>query len=147
MIAPAESTSFLAGTGGVPGGREVGYWIQSNVPAEATFMTIGPSMANIIKFYGHRNAYGVSVSPNPLHRNPSYDPVYNPDYQIRMGDLQYLVWDSYSAERTSFFSDKMLFYVKKFNGRAVLTQTVPVTTPDGSIVQKPVIIIYQVHPR
>jgi 4-amino-4-deoxy-L-arabinose transferase-like glycosyltransferase len=44
---------FLAGTGGVPGGRETGRWIDDNVPAGATVLTLGPSMANIIGYYGH----------------------------------------------------------------------------------------------
>jgi len=147
MISPAQGTSFLAGTGGVPGGREAGAWIDANVPTGATFMTIGPSMANIIKFYGYREAYGLSVSPNPLHRNPSYDPLYNPDFLIRMGDLQYLVWDSFSAGRSSFFSEKLLWYAQKYNGRVVHQQNVTVTTPEGHPVEKPVIIIYEVHPQ
>lgn len=92
-IQPATSSLFLAGTGGVPGGRELGNWIQANVPERARFMTVGPSMANIIQFYGRRPAHGLSVSPNPLHRNPSYVPLINPDLQIRRSDLQYLVWD------------------------------------------------------
>src|SRR5262249_36181328 len=62
---------FVAGSGGVPGGREMGEWIEAHVPAGAQFLAIGPSMANIIQFYGHRKAYGLAVSPNPLHRNPS----------------------------------------------------------------------------
>ena len=94
-IQPETSTVFLAGTGGVPGGREAGIWIQKNVPIHARIMTIGPSMANIIEFYGARLSYGLAVSPNPLHRNPSYDPINNPDLQIRNSELQYLVWDSY----------------------------------------------------
>ncbi len=145
-IQPAISSQFLAGTGGVPGGREVGAWIQGNVPQNATFMTIGPSMANIVEFYGHRFAYGLSVSPNPLHRNPSYQPILNPDLMIRHSDLQYLVWDSFSATRTPFFTDKLLNYVKKYNGRAVHTETITVNDAQGKPVVQPVIIIYEVHP-
>lgn len=145
-VMPSQSDTFLAGSGGIPGGRETGEWIQNDVPEGSIFMTIGPSMANIIKWYGHQDAYGLSVSPNPLHRNPSYEPVYNPDYDIRTGELQYLVWDSFSAGRTSFFSEKLLWYVQKYNGRAVHTETVTVTTPDGATVEKPVIIVYKVHP-
>jgi hypothetical protein len=145
-IQPAISSQFLAGTGGVPGGREVGSWIQSNVPQSATFMTIGPSMANIVEFYGHRFAYGLAVSPNPLHRNPSYTPIINPDVDIRRSDLQYLVWDSFSADRTPFFTDKLLSYVKKYNGRAVHTETITVNDAQGKPVVQPVIIIFEVHP-
>jgi 4-amino-4-deoxy-L-arabinose transferase-like glycosyltransferase len=71
-IQPDTSGEFLAGSGGVPGGREAGAWIRDNVPEGALFLAVGPSMANIIQFYGHRKAYGLSVSHNPLHRNPSY---------------------------------------------------------------------------
>jgi len=145
-IAPSESDTFLAGSGGVPGGRETGAWVAAHIPRGATFMTVGPSMANIIQFYGQRRAYGLSVSPNPLHRNPSYEPVSNPDFQIRTGSLQYLVWDSFSAARSTFFSEKLLQYVHRYNGRALYTYTVTLRTPQGDLVEKPVIIVYEVRP-
>jgi len=145
-IQPATTGSFIAGTGGVPGGREAGEWIQENIPEQATLLTIGPSMANILQFYGHRKALGLSVSPNRLHRNPSYESVNNPDFDIRSNNIQYLVWDSYSAGRSSFFSDRLLELVARFNGRAVHTQTVTITLEDGTKAEKPVIIVYSVHP-
>ncbi len=146
QIQPQSSTEFLAGTGGVPGGREAGLWIVANVPLNARFMTIGPSMANIIEFYGQRRASGLAVSPNPLHRNPSYDPILNPDLQIRNSELQYLVWDSFSAARSPFFSDKMMGYIDKYHGRAIHTETITVKDAGGNQVVKPVIIIYEVYP-
>lgn len=146
LIVPSQSDQFLAGSGGLSGGRETGTWIKDHVPLGATFMAIGPSMANIVKFYGYRQAYGLSVSPNPLRRNPSYEAISNPDFRIRSGDLQYLVWDSFSASRTSFFSDKLLEYVKRYHGRAIYTATVTVNSPNGNPVEKPVIIVYEVHP-
>ncbi len=145
-IQPETSTEFLAGTGGVPGGREAGLWIESNVPISAKFMTIGPSMANIIQFYGERPAYGLAISPNPLHRNPSYDPIVNPDAQIRNSEIQYLVWDSFSANRSSFFSDKLMGYVNKYNGRVVHTESITIKDQAGNPIVKPVIIIYEVYP-
>ncbi len=145
-VQPETSSLFLAGTGGVPGGREMGQWIQENVPNSATFLAIGPSMANIIEFYGHRKAYGLSVSPNPLHRNPSYEPILNPDLQIRNSDLQYIVWDSFSAARSQFFSDNLISYVNKYNGRVVHTETITTKNAQGKMVTQPVIIIYEVHP-
>jgi hypothetical protein len=145
-IQPQTSSLFLAGTGGVPGGREIGGWIVTHVPSNAHLMTIGPSMANIIQFYGQRKALGLSTSPNPLYRNPSYEPILNPDLQIRHSDLQYLVWDSFSAARTPFFSDKLLGYVSKYNGRAIHTETITVKDAQGNLVVQPVIIIYEVHP-
>lgn len=145
-IQPQPSALFLAGTGGVPGGREAGAWIQQNVPQYAQFMTIGPSMANIIQFYGERKAYGLGTSPNPLHRNPAYEPVLNPDMQIRTSELQYIVWDSFSAARTPFFSDRLMAYVNKYFGRAVHTESITFRDADGNVVSKPIIIIYEVRP-
>jgi hypothetical protein len=143
---PSQSTSLLAGSGGMPGGREAGAWIDENIPLDAVFMTIGPSMANVIQFYGHREAYGLSVSTNPLHRNPSYEPIYNPDNNIRNSELQYLVYDSFSAARSSFFGEKMLDYAKKYNGRIVHQEYVTQRGPDGKKHRVPVITIYEVRP-
>jgi hypothetical protein len=140
------STEFLAGSGGVPGGREAGEWVAANVPVGAEILALGPSMANIIQFYGNRKTFGLSVSPNPLHRNPVYEPVNNPDLKIRSNDIQYIVWDSFSASRSSFFSTGLLRYVERYHGRVVHTEFVDVRTDDGATVAKPVIVIYEVRP-
>lgn len=145
-IQVAESGEFLAGSGGVPGGREAGLWLRDNIPAGATLMTIGPSMANILQYYGHHLAFGLSVSPNPLHRNPSYEPIDNPDLRIRSGDMQYIVWDSFSAARTTFFSNRLLEYTQRYHGRVVHTETITTTTSSGETVTVPVVIIYAVRP-
>ena len=145
-VQPSTSTEFLAGSGGIPGGRETGEWIRDNVPQDALFLTVGPSMANIIQFYGHRKAYGLSVSPNPLHRNPSYEAVRNPDNLIRNNEMQYLVYDSFSAARSPFFAEKLIGYVKKYNGREVLEKSVTVTLRDGSVETRPIIVVYEVRP-
>jgi hypothetical protein len=145
-IQPPTSTTFLAGSGGLPGGREVGDWIRTNVPQDALFLTVGPSMANVIQFYGHRRAYGLSVSPNPLHRNPSYEAINNPDNRIRNSELQYLVYDSFSAARSPFFGQKLLKYAETYHGRIVHQVTTEAVGADGSIVQVPLIVIYEVRP-
>jgi len=145
-IQPNTSSLFLAGTGGIPGGRQAGLWINQNVPVGAKFMAIGPSMANIVEFYGVRNAYGLSINPNPLHRNPAYDPILNPDRQLRTSNLQYIVWDSFSASRSPFFAQKLVGYIKKYNGRAIHTESIKVMDGQGNLVDQPVIIIYEVHP-
>jgi len=141
----AAGASFLAGTGGVPGGREAGTWVAEHVPRGAQLLAIGPSMANIIQFYGHRRVMGLSVSPNPLYRNPVYDPVHNPDLQIRHGNLQYLVWDSFSADRTPFFSSHLLAYAERYHGRIVHQEFVTVATPGGPL-RKPAITVYEIRP-
>jgi hypothetical protein len=141
-IQPSESAVFLAGSGGIAGGREAGLWIREHTPAGAQLMTVGPSMANVISFYGHRTVYGLSVSPNPLRRNPSYDPIPNPDLQIRSNELQYVVWDSYSAARSPFFAAKLMDYVDRYHGRQVHAYSV---TPAGTGTPTPVIVVYEVR--
>ena len=142
----SSGSTFLAGSGGVPGGREAGQWVEKHVPEGAHMMAVGPSMANIIQFYGHRKTYGLAVSPNPLNRNPSYEPVMNPDREIRSNELQYLVWDAYSGTRSKFFSRSLLRFADRYHGRVVHTETVPTKTKEGRTVQKPVIVIYEVRP-
>ena len=144
-IQPASGGTFLAGSGGIPGGREMGHWVRANTPEGSEFLAVGPSMANLVSFYGHRKGYGISVGTNPARRNPAYEPIGNPDLAIRRNDLQYIVWDAYSASRTPFFSAKLLTYVRKYNGRAVHTEHVDATTKGGRSTKRPVITVYEVH--
>jgi hypothetical protein len=145
-VAANDQRTLLAGAGGLPAGREVGHWIDSHVPEGATFMTIGPSMANLVEFYGRREAYGLSVSPNPLNRNPSYEPLPNPDQALRDNDVQYIVWDTFSASRAPGFSTRLLRYAERYGGRAVHVETLPMRTPDGHTARKPAIVVYEVRP-
>ena len=114
-------------------------------PAGSQLLALGPSMANILQFYGHKRVYGLSVSSNPLRRNPAYDPVGNPDRLLRDGRIQYVIWDAYSAARSEFFARRLLAYAKRYHGRAVHSETVAVRVADGVVVQKPVIVVYQVR--
>jgi len=145
-LATRATGRFLAGSGGVPGGREAGLWIRENTPSGATLMTIGPSMANILQFYGHRRAFGLSVSPNPLHRNPAYQPIRNPDFDLRTGEIQYVIWDAYSASRSTFFSAKILRYAERYDGRVVHVEAVPLRSAAGETISTPVIVVYEVRP-
>jgi len=138
-IQPSRASSLLAGSGGVPGGREAGTWIARNVPNGSQLMTIGPSMANILQFYGGHKAYALSVSTNPLNRNPTYEPIRNPDLKLRSNQFQFLVWDAYSADRSPFFSRALLRYVDRYNGRVVHSESVATG-------EKPAIVVYEVHP-
>jgi 4-amino-4-deoxy-L-arabinose transferase-like glycosyltransferase len=148
--APASTTpvaiGFTAGTGGLEASRPVGNWVRQSTLPDAHFLTIGPSFANIIQFYGGRRALALSVSPNPLHRNPTYTPVENPDLDVRTNNLTYLVYDSYSAARTPFFAHRLMSFVHKYNGILVYADYQPAQRGNGSIAQVPVVLIYEVHP-
>jgi hypothetical protein len=146
LVHPEPTATFLAGSGGLPAGRETGRWIDANLPLGARVMTIGPSTANIVRFYGHRAALGLSVSPNALGRNPSYEPIDNPDRELRLATISYVVWDAFTADRSPFFSDRLLSYVRKYHGVAVHTETIAIRTPDGDRVDRPVMIVFAVTP-
>lgn len=137
VIDPVASPT--AGAGGSPGGREAGIWIDANVPSGAKVMTIGPTMANIVMYYSGRRADALSVSPNPLHRNPSYSPIINPDHAVRAGTYRYLVWDAYSAARSPSFSSRLLGMVRKYGGRVVHSES---AVFDGTM--REVVVIYEV---
>ncbi len=137
VVFPAGDAAALAGQGGVPGGRPAGQWIGANLVPGTELMTIGPSMANILEYYGHRPAQGLSVSTDPLHRNPAYTPIYNPDHSVRDGQFTFLVWDAYSALRSPTTARRLEVLVSRYHGVVVHTEKT-----DG----QPVVIIYEVHP-
>jgi len=137
---------FVAGTGGLKASRPVGAWLKAHTLPNSRFMTIGPSFANIIQFYGERRAVALAVSPNPLHRNPTYTPIENPDKAIQTDAIQYLVYDSYTASRTPFFTSKLLAYVAKYHGVLVYADYQPIHRSDGTTGEAPVVLVYEVHP-
>jgi hypothetical protein len=140
VVSPA--TSGLAGAGGTPGGREAGRWVAANVPQGAQLMTIGPSMANIIQYYSGRRSDGLSVSPNPLHRNPTYQPILNADAALKSGHYQYVVWDAYSAGRSDQFAARALELAHRFHGQIVHVQSGRLHGKSG----QQLIVIYKVTP-
>jgi hypothetical protein len=145
-IEPSNTGTYLAGTGGLPGGREAGRWLEQNVPPSTQLLAIGPSMANVLQFYGGRRVYALSVSPDPANRNPSYTPVPNPDLAMRQARFQYLVWDSYTAARSPSFGAKLRELVGKYHGVAVFTATVTVRSKSRQPTEAPVVVIYRVRP-
>jgi hypothetical protein len=114
------------------GAREVASWIGANTPQDSVFLTIGPSLGNILSFYGHRDWFALSVSQNPRSRNPAYRPIPNPDLKIRSFDVHYAIWDAYSADRSTFYSQRMLRYVRRYNGTLVFATWL---TEDGDVRQ------------
>ncbi len=133
----ASAATSLAGEGGVPGGRAAGQWVGTHLVPGTELMTIGPSMANILQYYGHRPAQGLSVSTNPLHRNPAYTPIDNPDRSLRDGQFGYLVWDAYSALRSPYTAHHLLVLVARYHGVVVHSERVG---------RQPLVVVYQVRP-
>jgi putative flippase GtrA len=145
VSSPAISGS-LAGTGGLPGGREAGLWIRANVPRGAVFLTEGPTLANIVEFYGQRRAYALSVSPNPIRRNPAYDPIVNPDRALQLNQIHYIATDIWSAQRSPFFAQRLRGYISRYHGVLVHEQRAMTSDAAGAMVERPVIQIYEVRP-
>ena len=101
------------------GGREAGTWLGTHTPTNTVVLTMGPSLGNLVSFYGDRDFYALSVSQDPKLRNPAYRPIPNPDSEIRQMHVQYAVWDAYTADRSPFFSTRLMSYVTKYAGTPV----------------------------
>jgi Dolichyl-phosphate-mannose-protein mannosyltransferase len=101
------------------GGREVGRWIGENTPEGSIFLTIGPSMGNILSFYGHRDWFALSVNRDPNKRNPAYRPIINPDLEIRRLQIHYAIWDAYSADRSAFYNASLMRTVRRHRGTPI----------------------------
>ena len=70
-ITTSNPATFLAGTGGVPGGREAGDWMRTPTRLSARNSSpIGPSMANILQFTGQRRSPGAVGEPEPTAPEP-----------------------------------------------------------------------------
>ena len=100
-------------------------------------ITIGPSMSNLVRYFGGRESFGLSVSTNPLHRNPVYQPVGNADLKLRRGEIQYLVWDATSANRAPRFASELVDLAHRYHGRVVHRERVG---------DRDAIVVYQVRP-
>jgi len=135
----------LAGYSGLPSAREAALWIRYNTPERASVLTIGPTMLNVIKFYADRDGYAMSVSPNPLKRNPMYENLDNPDFMIRWGRIHYIVYDVYTASRTSHFANAMLAYIAKYDAKLVHVEYGYVVSHNGTLTMRPTIMIYELQ--
>ena len=135
-----------AGYAGIPGAREAAGWVKDNTPEGSRILGIGPSIGNMIKFYGDRETMALSISPNPRRTNPAYEPIRNPDYMLRWGLVEYLIYDEYSADRTPHFANRLLDFVERYGAEIVYEVTAPRVDEHGNLFDAPVIRIYRVAP-
>ncbi|MHB9858737.1 ArnT family glycosyltransferase [Streptomyces sp. YIM S03343] len=143
-IDPAPTGTQLAGAGGLPGGREAGHWVRDHAPPGARLLAGGPSLANVLQFYGHRQVSALSVTGGTRQHNPAYVPVRNPDRALRDGRFQYVVWDSYTAARSPFYGDQARALADKYHGIAVYTGVERVRSGSGHA-DRETIVIYRVR--
>ena len=128
---PSTSRVFLAGSGGMNGGRQAGDWVLRHVPRGTRLLAIGPSAANVLEFYGHHPVSALSVSTNPRDRNPSYAPVLNPTWPCAR------VCSSTSSGMPTppparrFFAAEARRLASKFHGVAVFTSAITVRASAG----------------
>ena len=135
-----------AGYSGIPGGREAAVWLEDNAPEGSRILGIGPSIGNIVRWHSRHQTSALSISPNPLRANPAYEAVRNPDYQLRWGLVEYLIYDAYSAARTPHFANRLLDFVERYGGEIVHEQYGTLVTDEGDTYRAPVIRIYRVGP-
>ncbi len=132
--------------GGVPGGREAGEWIQEEYSWPGDIVndwTVHGKYSSILwarkalAFLSARIRFIVIL---PMNRSIILTP--------KFGQTIFNIWFGIHIQQVApaFFSDRLLQLAARFNGRVVHTQTVTVTLEDGTKVEKPVIIIYMVHP-
>ena len=126
-----------------PGGRHLD---QGEPPGGRELLTLGPSMANVVQFYGHRRAYGLSVSPNPLNRNPSYVPSTTRTCSCATAASS-TPCGTPSPRHARRRSPGSCWRTSPSTTASPSTpQTVTVTGPDGRPTTEPVIRVYEVLP-
>ena len=143
----SDATDVRAGTGGMPAGREIGTWIGTNAKPNDQVLTIGSSLANAIRFYGHRTVWALSVSLDPLKRNPAYEPIRDADAMIQSEQIGYIAWDMYSASRSPYYARKIAALLKRYNGRLVHEEVGQVRNEQGQLQTRTLMAVYEVHPN
>ena len=139
----APTTSGLAGAGGLPGGREVGEWVDAHVPQRRPPDDDRPVDGEPHRVLQRTALDALSVSPNPLHRNPTYRPIINADAELAAGNYEYIVWDAYSAQRSPHFAQRAIDARKRFGGPH---RPHPARRRRAARTTSRIIVIYQVHP-
>lgn len=133
----------LVGSGEEPHAREGAIWIRDNLPGGAAFLTLDIRTANIIKYYSNNDAFSLHAN-----QNPAYTKVENPDLAILQGEIDYLVYDVYLAERFGYLKEEkseINELVIKYNATPIHTEYDSYLDKNGKNLIKPAIIIYSLN--
>ncbi|HEY7777973.1 MAG TPA: glycosyltransferase family 39 protein [Nitrososphaeraceae archaeon] len=91
----------IAGSGGEPYAREAAIWIRDNLPNDSVLLTLDTPMANIIKYYSNNEVFSLHSN-----KNPAYTKIETADLSILSGQIHYLVYESYRAERSAYLKEE-----------------------------------------
>jgi 4-amino-4-deoxy-L-arabinose transferase-like glycosyltransferase len=134
---------YLVGSGEESHAKEGALWIKNNISPAAKFLTLDIRTANIIKFYSNNEAFALYSN-----QNPAYTQADNPDLAILSGQINYLVYDIYLAERLRYLQeeqDELTELVAKYNGIPVHTEYETVFDKNGHSSIRPALIIYSLN--
>lgn len=133
----------LVGSGEEPHAREGALWIRENIPDGGQFLTLDTRTANVIKYYSNNDAFSLHAN-----ENPAYTKVENPDLAILQGEIDYLVYEVYLAERFGYLKEEK----SEINELALKYNAIPIHTEydsyldkNGKNLIKPAIIIYSLN--
>lgn len=132
----------LVGSGEEPYAKEGALWIKNNLPP-GKFLTMDIRTANIIKYYSNNEAFSLHSN-----QNPAYTRLDNPDLAILNGEIKYLVYEVYLAERFGYLQeeqDEITELVTKYNGIPIHTEYQNFIDEHGHSAIKPALIIYTLN--
>ena len=130
----------LVGSGEESHAKDAALWIKNNLPRQAQFLTLDIRTVNAIKYYAHNEAFALHSN-----QNPAYTKADNADLAILSGQINYLVYDKYLAERLGYLQEEqkeLTDLVIKHNGVPVHTEYETFYDKDGHISTRPALIIY-----
>ena len=134
----------LVGSGEEPHVREGAIWIRDNIPDGGQFLTLDIRTANVIKYYSNNDAFSLHAN-----QNPAYIKVENPDLTILHGEVDYLVYEVYLAEKLRYLKEeeaKINELVIKHNAIPIHTEYDSYLDKSGKNLIKPALIIYSLNP-
>ena len=128
-------------------GARPGRWIDANVPAGATLMTIGPSMANLVQLLRPPPRVRAIGQPQPAEPEPVVRAARQPrpgaarqrDPVRRLGRLL-------GAAARPKFSRRLLRYAARYDGRVVHSELLPARGSTGLTARRPAIVVFEVRP-